>query len=213
MYLNITYLFYHIMNDLNNLQLNLTIKRELFIAVQDDELRNLYIKQADKHNNTSNLFKDSGFDLYVPDTIHSCSELTYINPEVIPCFITINHNVVGALFQNTYNNGSLIHSTPMGFCLYPRSSISKSHLRLANSVGVIDAGYRGNIIAKFDFIHNQDSHDTIIYKNERYVQICCGDLIPFDFIHVVKSLDDVKIQTLGGSNTQRGTGGFGSTGI
>ena len=35
-----------------------------------------------------------------------------------------------------------------GYYLYPRSSISKTPLRLANSVGIIDAGYRGNIMAK-----------------------------------------------------------------
>ena len=37
-----------------------------------------------------------------------------------------------------------------GFYLHPRSSISKTKLRLANSTGIIDAGYRGHIMAMFD---------------------------------------------------------------
>ena len=39
-----------------------------------------------------------------------------------------------------------------GYYLYPRSSIVKTGLRLANSVGIIDAGYRGEIIAVVDNI-------------------------------------------------------------
>ena len=43
--------------------------------------------------------------------------------------------------------------TPCGYYLYPRSSTgSKTPLRLSNSIGVIDSGYRGNLIACFDNI-------------------------------------------------------------
>jgi hypothetical protein len=41
---------------------------------------------------------------------------------------------------------------PCGFYLYPRSSISKTRMRLANSLGIIDAGYRGDLIAAVDTI-------------------------------------------------------------
>jgi dUTPase len=62
-----------------------------------------------------------------------------------------------------------------GFYLYPRSSISKTNLRLANSVGIIDSGYRGNILAIFDILQN-DNVSTTIEKHSRLLQICSGDL-------------------------------------
>jgi dUTP pyrophosphatase len=91
-----------------------------------------------------------------------------------------------------------------GFYLYPRSSISKTNLRLANSVGIIDSGYRGHLLAIFDILQNE-SVSTTIEKHSRLLQICSGDLQPF----IVRIVDDVML--LG--ETNRGTGGFGSTGI
>ena len=45
----------------------------------------------------------------------------------------------------------------VGYYLYSRSSTgSKTPLRLSNSVGIIDSGYRGNIKACFDNINNSD---------------------------------------------------------
>ena len=87
---------------------------------------------------------------------------------------------------------------PGGYYLYPRSSISKTPFRMANSVGIIDAGYRGNIMAKIDNIGN---NDMTIKAGERLFQICMPDLRPFGVV-------------IGGVeyNTTRGAGGFGSTG-
>lgn len=85
-----------------------------------------------------------------------------------------------------------------GYYLYPRSSISKTPLRMANSVGIIDAGYRGNIMAKVDNI--SDTNYTI-KKGDRLFQICMPDLRTFR----------VEIGAVG-VDTARGTGGFGSTG-
>ena len=80
----------------------------------------------------------------------------------------------------------------------PRSSISKTPLRLANSVGLIDAGYRGEIMAAVDNIKD------IPYKVEvgqRLFQIVAmdGSKINFDLIYEL-------------SQTSRGSDGFGSTG-
>ena len=86
----------------------------------------------------------------------------------------------------------------VSYYLYPRSSIIKTPLRLANSVGIIDAGYRGNIIACVDNIKNIDFK---IEKGTRLFQICGPTLEPITF-RLVEEL----------SNTQRGSGGFGSTG-
>ena len=87
---------------------------------------------------------------------------------------------------------------PGGYYLYPRSSISKTPFRMANSVGIIDAGYRGNIMAKID---NTGPSDLTIRAGERLFQICMPDLCPFKVV-------------IGGViyDTERGSGGFGSTG-
>jgi dUTPase len=102
-----------------------------------------------------------------------------------------------------------------GFYLYPRSSISKTRMRLANSVGIIDAGYRGDIIAAVDTIGLFGSNDiwhiwketlSPIQKYDRYFQLCSPDLSAF-LVHIV----DTKAEL--GTPTIRGQGGFGSTGV
>ena len=102
-----------------------------------------------------------------------------------------------------------------GFYLYPRSSISKTRMRLANSVGIIDAGYRGDLIAAVDTIGVFGSTDiwnvwketlSPIKKYDRYFQVCAPDLSPF-IVHIVPNETDL------GRPTARGTGGFGSTGV
>ena len=86
------------------------------------------------------------------------------------------------------------------FWLLPRSSISKSPLRMANSVGLIDAGYRGQLMGAVDA---RSTHTCAV--GERYFQITAADLLPWSAIHVVSEIP--------GGPTLRGEGGFGSTGI
>ncbi len=84
------------------------------------------------------------------------------------------------------------------YLLMPRSSISKTPLRLSNSIGLIDSGYRGEIIAAVDNIKD------ISYKvtpGQRLFQLVAMDGSPIHF-KIVNEL----------SETSRGTGGFGSTG-
>jgi dUTPase len=106
-------------------------------------------------------------------------------------------------------------SPACGFYLYPRSSISKTRMRLANSVGIIDSGYRGDLIAAVDTIGLFGSTDiwhiwketlSPIKKYDRYFQVCAPDLSPF-LVHLVESESEL------GAPTTRGTGGFGSTGL
>ena len=75
---------------------------------------------------------------------------------------------------------------------------AKTPLRLSNSVGIIDAGYRGNIMAIVD---NLSDEDFVIEQNTRLFQLCSPDLSPISF-EVVNEL----------SETSRGSGGLGSTG-
>jgi dUTP pyrophosphatase len=86
------------------------------------------------------------------------------------------------------------------YWLLPRSSISKTPLRMSNSVGLIDAGYRGVLLGVVDF-----RNDYTAKKGERYFQITAPDLLPFKAVHIV---DEIP-----GGSTMRGEGGFGSTGI
>ena len=101
----------------------------------------------------------------------------------------------------TFFTNSSACGIPVGYYMYPRSSTgTKTPLRLANSVGIIDSGYRGNYIAVFD---NWSDSTYSIQKQQRLVQICPPNIsFPF-FIELVDNLD---------TNTQRGEGGFGSTG-
>ncbi|MBC8216243.1 MAG: dUTP diphosphatase [Candidatus Marinimicrobia bacterium] len=84
------------------------------------------------------------------------------------------------------------------YLLMPRSSISKTPLRLSNSIGLIDAGYRGEIIAAVDNI--KDDPYTV-EAGQRLFQLVAMDGSPVHY----KLVDKL-------SDTSRGAGGFGSTG-
>ena len=96
-----------------------------------------------------------------------------------------------------------ILAVPQAYYLYPRSSISNKTLRMSNSLGIIDSGYRGEITAAVD---NVDSSCSSIKLNamERYFQLCHPSLMPFRVV-MVDTIDELGI-------TARGAGGFGSTG-
>jgi dUTP pyrophosphatase len=85
-----------------------------------------------------------------------------------------------------------------GYYLYPRSSLSKTPLRLANSVGIIDSSYRGELIAAVDNISEEDFD---IKQGQRLFQLCSPTLEPINYT-VTNEL----------SETKRGDCGFGSTG-
>ncbi len=109
--------------------------------------------------------------------------------------------------QITYGTGIALE-IPEGFVglVFPRSSIRNKGLQLSNSVGLIDCGYRGEIQATFNKTHFLETHFLGIgaekYNiNDRIVQIM---IIPYPLIEFE------VVDTL--SNTERGEGGFGSTG-
>jgi dUTP pyrophosphatase len=100
-----------------------------------------------------------------------------------------------------------------GFYMYPRSSLSKTRLRLANSVGIIDSGYRGNLIGMFDVVNIENENineinggDYFAKVNDRLVQICAPGLIPI-LVEIVENEYE-----LGNETSERGSGGFGSSG-
>jgi dUTP pyrophosphatase len=81
--------------------------------------------------------------------------------------------------------------------LFPRSSISKTILSLANSVGVIDSGYRGSIMLKFRYPEEGPVYDI-------------GDRVGQLIIMPYPQIEFEEVKEL--SSTERGEGGFGSTG-
>ena len=83
------------------------------------------------------------------------------------------------------------------YMLFPRSSIGKTPIRLANSIGLIDIGYRGELMAKVD---NVSDDDFVLEEGKCYFQIVSFDGI-LPTYELVESLTD----------TTRGSGGFGST--
>ena len=82
--------------------------------------------------------------------------------------------------------------------LVPRSSMSKTPLRCANSVGIIDADYRGELSIAYE---NVSCNDYTIFRGDRIAQLI---IVPIAVVDVEES------QAL--SKTERGDGGYGSTG-
>jgi dUTPase len=216
-------------------------KYQLYIYLSknrdDPEWIARYKQKIDEHNQkiaaaTPVATPDSGFDLFMPIDgseygygVDNLISRNYIsNPG-----ITDSAGVDGARGLNLgvracmRNSASAspvgldppTHQQPCGFYLYPRSSISKTRMRLANSVGIIDAGYRGDLIAAVDTIGLFGSTDiwhiwketlSPIKKYDRYFQVCAPDLSPF-LVHIVEREEDLS------PPTTRGHGGFGSTGV
>lgn len=147
---------------------------------------NEYLTRAREHNHKilNDFFLDAGFNLLLTDELNTAEGSSY----------KVDFGVKCAATMITDNK-----AYPSGFYMYPRSSTgSKTGLRLANSVGIIDAGYRGNLMGVFDSrkVETISSYSSI-------VQICGPSLVPI-WVDIVDDLDE---------NTERGAGGFGSTGV
>ena len=147
----------------------------LYLRPLDDTIKMFY------KNHTHYKVGDSGLDLFFPDQVEIDPHTTKLIDLKIQC---------EAMHDNEDKNVS--------YYLYPRSSISKTSLRMANSVGIIDAGYRGNIMVALDNISDKP---VIVEQGQRLFQIC-GPTLESIEMKVVSEL----------SNSERGNNGFGSTG-
>jgi dUTP pyrophosphatase len=100
-------------------------------------------------------------------------------------------------FDITYGFGIALE-IPEGYVglIFPRSSIRNQDLILSNSVGVIDSGYRGELMATFKRT-GTDRYDV----GDKAAQII---VLPYPSV-IFEEVEEL-------SNTERGTGGFGSTG-
>lgn len=142
-------------------------------------------------------------------TVLNCNIKKLRDNAVIPTYskdgdagmdLTATEIINDTTFQVTYGT-SIAVEIPKGYVglVFPRSSIRKMELELSNSVGVIDSGYRGEIQATFNKTNGLNS-----VKYSVGDRICQIMILPYPQIsfNVVNEL----------SETERGEGGFGSTG-
>ena len=129
---------------------------------------------------------NSGFDLFCPANV----ECTHINKYML------DHNISCSM---TYE-GRFV-----GYYLYVRSSTPiKTPLRLANNVGIIDSGYRGNIKGCFDIIDTKSNFN--FEKGNRYMQLCPPDIGKPMKVYIVDAFHNL------GKKNNRNCDGFGSSG-
>jgi dUTP pyrophosphatase len=161
----------------------------LYIYASNADVKAMVAAQLAKHRPT-----DSGFD------------------------IPMRKNTIGDEdVQHTFKLGIHVaaldaagHTRPS--LLLPRSSIHKTPFRLCNSIGLIDQGYRGEVMAKTDILdicldEDADEDAPLVTKaNERLFQLVRNDFLPWTKVLLVNSLEELPA-----SIDDRGAGGFGST--
>ena len=144
---------------------------KLKIKAFNDSLAEMYNHHGHFHEG------DAGLDLFIPEEITIPPHGTAPLPLSISCESEGN----------------------VPYLMIPRSSISKTPLRMSNSIGLIDGGYRGELTACCDNI-SDDSYTVNV--GQRLFQIVAMDGSPIEFTLV----DEL-------SDSSRGSDGFGSTGI
>ena len=159
---------------------------KFLIKPHTDEVKEMYESHSTYHEG------DSGLDLFI------------VTDETIPAGETklvdlgISCQLKGYKFSSRYHQNDTKLDHYFSYNMYSRSSISKTSLRLANGVGLCDAGYTGKLKAA---LHNTGTTDFTVKKGERYVQLARPDLGEISF-ELVDSFERA---------TSRGEGGFGST--
>ena len=167
------------------------------------DLKNMYEESSKKHNANVNSYLnynvlnakgvkenkfvncyDSGFDLFCPENIEWQNFSMYMLDHNISCSMKYEGKFVGYYFY-------MRSSTPV-----------KTPLRLANNVGIIDSGYRGNLKACFDI--NGSNFNFV--KGHRYMQICPPNIGKPVKVIIVDTMSEL------GENNARNKGGYGSTG-
>ena len=123
-----------------------------------------------------------------------------------------------AVSKHFDENGCVVYGTGLAFeipkghvgLIFPRSSVSKCAISMANCVGVVDSGFRGEVTAKF---RPMDSFEYGLTKESRknfnfWYEV--GERVAQLIIIPYPHIDFVEVEEL--SKTERGTGGYGSSG-
>ena len=178
---------------------------KIFVPPELTTLREFYRIRIQEHNsNINNPYADSGFDLGLPRDY--TLDKKFGNKVCLDVHASMwqNYTYGNNDGNNGYDGNIFGNNIPQAYYLYPRSSISKTPMRLSNSVGIIDKGYRGPITAMVDII-DSNIQEFNVYAIERYFQIC-HPLLNFFKVVMVDSKADLGI-------TDRNESGFGSTGL
>lgn len=156
---------------------------KLYLKPLTDDIKSMYHDDALETSNKNRIDRgDAGLDLYCPEDM-------VIEPKKMK-MIDLGIQCEAVSDSDSGKN--------VCYYLHCRSSISKTPLRLANSVGIIDSGYRGNIMAAVDNISDEPYE---VKRGQRLFQIT-GRYLEAIELYLVNEL----------SVTDRGSGGFGSTG-
>ena len=165
----------------------------LRIKVLDESLESLYKKRV-------NVEGDAGVDLYFPNEVTIPSKALGLKVDLkiqAEMVQEVNSQLMTNIPKEMLKEMN-IEERCLSYMVVPRSSIIKTPLRMSNSIGVMDAGYRGNFMVPID---NLSDEDFIIEKHTRLFQVVSSNLNNID-VKIVNEL----------STSKRGTGGFGSTG-
>lgn len=167
----------------------------LRLKLMDEELTPLYSKRLNKEG-------DAGVDLYFPDdvvipgkTLGLKVDLKVQAEMVQEVNKQLTENIPKEMLSGIFD----INDKYLSYLVTPRSSIIKTPLRMSNSVGIMDSGYRGNFIVPID---NLSDEDFVIEKHTRLFQVTGPTLEPIE----LKIVNKLSVST-------RGAGGFGSTGV
>jgi dUTP pyrophosphatase len=163
-------------------------------SILGDNIVSLYKYHIDQHNlkMVSDHFPNSGFDLLVANDVDF---------QIHFKTVFVDHGVKSEML---YYDRITKDFEPSAFTMEPRSSISKTPLMMANHIGIIDSGYRGNLLAAVRYLPGHDHLTYTLESKTRLFQVCHPSLCPI----YVMIVNEEEL-----SNTLRGTGGFGSTGL
>lgn len=157
----------------------------LYLWIADETLRNEMRAHLATRRPT-----DSGVDLLCPQHVFSNLKGDNLARE-------IRTGVVAAAVN-------FIHG-PVPYLLLARSSTSLTPLRMSNQVGLADAGYRGELIARVDYVGTDNEYE--IPHGRRLFQIVGHDWLPFMKVRIVNGPEELPVAL-----DSRKDGGFGSTG-
>lgn len=112
--------------------------------------------------------------------------------------------------------GNMVYGTGLAFAIpegyvgliFPRSSVSKQTMSMSNCVGVIDSGYRGEVLVKFKPTLKFQWGENVIPRHPLFYEI--GDRIAQMIIIPYPEIEYEEVEEL--DSTERGEGGYGSTG-
>lgn len=167
-----------------------SIKYTLWLVIENEEL-----KKNPYYNFKEKLFPENanaGFDLISTDSSFTPStgnQQLYLSDLGVRAVMT--------------RGNELTPSATVHYRLVPRSSIYKTGYMMANSEGIIDRTYRGVLKAPLVFAAQANPPENAgLWPGNRYFQIVAPDL---GWIYAVRIVENLP-------STERGNGGFGSTG-